>query len=340
MTFKIVRNDITQMCVDVIVNAANSSLLQGGGVCGAIFNAAGAEILQATCDQLGHCEPGQAVITSGYALPAKFIIHTVGPVWHGGTHGEAKILENCYLNSLELAKSREFNSIAFPLISSGIYGYPKDEALTIAITTIGSFLLKNDMNVTLVVYDKNAFVLSERLFSSIEKYIDDNYVIDHVDSRSNRRSDSYSSQLNELILTDSLNEDSRLSPTSAKAKRKIEEVIFHLDDSFSEHLFRLIDEKGLKDTDVYRKANLDRRLFSKIRSDIDYRPSKSTAIALAISLELNLDETLDLLRKAGYTLSHSNKSDVIIEFFIESGKPDLFKINEVLFKYDQPLLGA
>jgi len=340
MPFKIVRNDITQMSVDVVVNAANSSLLQGGGVCGAIFNAAGAEILQVACEQLGHCEPGQAVITSGYALPAKFIIHTVGPVWHGGTHGEARILENCYSNSLELAKSKGFSSIAFPLISSGIYGYPKDEALTIAISTIGSFLLKNDMNVTLVVYDKNAFVLSERLFSSIEKYIDDNYVIDHIESRSNRRGNIDSSLNSELILTDFLYENSRLSSSSSKSKRKIEEVILHLDDTFSEHLFRLIDAKGFKDTDVYRKANLDRRLFSKIRSDIDYRPKKSTAIALAISLELNLDETLDLLRKAGYTLSHSNKSDLIIEFFIESGKPDLFKINEVLFNYDQPLLGV
>ena len=315
MPFQIVRNDITQMSVDVIVNATNSSLLQGGGVCGAIFNTAGAAILQAACDKLGHCKPGQAVITSGYALPAKFIIHTVGPVWHGGTHDEAKILENCYLNSLELAKSKGFSSIAFPLISSGIFGYPKDEALSIAISTIGRFLLKNDMNVTLVVYDKNAFVLSERLFSSIEKYIDDNYVIDHSDSRSNHRGNIDFSLDSELISTDSLYENSRLSSSSIKSKRKIEEVILHLDDSFSEHLFRLIDEKGLKDTEVYRKANLDRRLFSKIRSDIDYRPSKSTALALAISLELNLDETLDLLRKAGYTLSHSNKSDLIIEFF-------------------------
>ncbi len=340
MPFKIVRNDITKMAADGIVNAANSSLLQGGGVCGAIFNAAGAEPLQAACDQVGYCAPGQAVITPGYALPAKFIIHTVGPVWHGGSTGESKILANCYLNSLKLAQSNHLESLAFPLISSGIYGYPKDEALTIAISTIGSFLLKNDMNVTLVVYDKSTFVLSERLFTSIEKYIDDNYVDDHLDFRSNRRRDEDMIHMNEVLLTTTTFEDRYLPQTSAKSQRRLEDVLKHLDETFSEHLFRWIDDKGLKDPVVYRKANLDRKLFSKIRSDKEYRPSKSTAIALSIALELNLDETLDLLRKAGYTLSRSNKSDIIIAFFIESGKPNLFKINEVLFNYDQPLLGA
>jgi O-acetyl-ADP-ribose deacetylase (regulator of RNase III) len=171
MPFEIIRNDITKMNVDVIVNAANSKLKMGGGVCGAIFNAAGAEDLQRECDSIGGCDEGKAVITKGYALPAKYIIHTVGPIWQGGNFNEEKHLRNCYLNSLNLAKENNLYSIAFPLISSGIYGYPKDEALKVAIAVIQEFLLENDMAVYLAVFDKKALDLSEKLFKSIEKYI-------------------------------------------------------------------------------------------------------------------------------------------------------------------------
>jgi len=179
MPFEIIRNDITAMSVDAIVNAANTSLQMGGGVCGAIFSAAGAQNMQAACDKIGECGVGKAVLTDGFNLPAKFVIHTVGPIWQGGNHNEAQQLNGCYSNSLELARQNKCTSIAFPLISSGIYGYPGDQALQIAISAIGKFLLQYEMLVYLVVYDPKSFALSEKLFSAIERYIDDNYIEEH-----------------------------------------------------------------------------------------------------------------------------------------------------------------
>ena len=155
MPFEIIRNDITKMTVDIIVNAANTGLKMGGGVCGAIFAAAGADKLQAECDQIGGCAVGEAVITDGYQLPAKSIIHTVGPVWQGGSADEARLLHRAYTRSLELALKHHCKSIAFPLISSGIYGYPKDQALKIAVAAISEFLLEHELQVYLVVFDKN-----------------------------------------------------------------------------------------------------------------------------------------------------------------------------------------
>ena len=339
MPFEIIRNDITNMEADCIVNAANASLKMGGGVCGAIFTAAGPQQLQAECDLIGHCEPGQAVMTGAYALPSKHIIHTVGPVWNGGGSNEAKILESCYFESLELARKSELKSIAFPLISSGIYGYPKDEALKVAISSIGNYLLKHDLMVYLVVYDVTSFVLSKKLVINVEKFIDENYIENHPDLRSNRRSDLEKYNIEETVLYRNILYDEASLPSS-KPKRRIEDVVDHLDETFSQRLLRLIDERNYKDSDVYRRANIDRRLFSKIRSDEYYQPSKATAISLAIALKLNRDETLDLLGTAGYTLSRSSKSDVIIEYFIKEGIYNLFEINQVLFKYDQPFLGA
>ncbi len=343
MPLQIIRNDIVKMPVDAIVNAANTSLKMGGGVCGAIFSAAGDEKLQAECDSIGKCEVGEAVITSGYGLPARFIIHTVGPVWQGGTSDEALLLHNCYINSMTLALQNKCESIAFPLISSGIYGYPKDRALQIAISSIGEFLLNHEMTVYLVVYDKKAFALSEKLFSAIEKYIDDNYVEEHHISQRRRNIETYERQQIDDI--HSIHEfeqscDVSQSMPESKKKRSLDDVMSHLDESFSQMLLRLIDEKGMTDVETYKRANIDRKLFSKIRSDKDYNPSKVTAIAFAIALELNLDETRDLLCKAGYTISHSNKFDVIIEYFIEEGNYNIYEINEALFAFDQVLLGA
>lgn len=331
MPLKLVRNDITKMKVDAVVNAANSALKMGGGVCGAIFSAAGAQELQAECDQIGGCNVGEAVITAGYNLPASYIIHTVGPIWQGGNANEAQLLYNCYINSLTLALKHQCQSIAFPLISSGIYGYPKDQALHIAISAISQFLFANEANVYLVLFDKKATTLSGKLFSAIEQYIDDNYVNELLLEERSRVIEHYVVYNSGPISQDS---------TLFSARRSIEDVLDQLDESFTQMLLRLIDKKGLTDVETYKQANIDRKLFSKIRSNKDYHPSKVTALALAIALQLNLDETLDLLSKAGYTLSPSSKFDVIIQYFIEKGNYNIFEINEALFYYDQATLGS
>lgn len=341
MPMKIIRNDITKISVDAIVNAANTALKMGGGVCGAIFSAAGAKELQEECDRIGKCNVGEAVITSGYRLSAKYIIHTVGTIWEGGGSNEANLLHNCYSNSLDLAWKKKCKSIAFPLISSGIYGYPKDQALQIAISSIGEFLVNHDMMAYLVVYDKKSFVVSEKLFSAIERYIDDNYVDEHLDYERRGFIESDELQLYKNIPDKLYESNNACAPMPThKEKRSLKDVISQLDESFSQMLLRLIDEKGMTDVEAYKKANIDRKLFSKIRSCKGYNPSKATAIAFAISLGLILDETHDLLNKAGYTLSHSNKFDVIIEYFIEEGNYNIHEINEALFAFDQALLGA
>lgn len=344
MPFEIIRNDITKMTVDIIVNAANTGLKMGGGVCGAIFAAAGADKLQAECDQIGGCAVGEAVITDGYQLPAKSIIHTVGPVWQGGSADEARLLHRAYTRSLELALKHHCKSIAFPLISSGIYGYPKDQALKIAVAAISEFLLEHELLVYLVVFDKKAFVFSEKLFNDIEKYIDDHYVDEHLVYERNMEVEPELSQYNRVRMTapqEKLAEHQPFIPApSVTVKRSLADVLGQLDESFSEMLLRLIDEKGMTDVETYKKANIDRKLFSKIRSKKDYNPSKATAIAFAIALELNLDETHDLLGRAGYTLSHSHEFDLIIEYFISAENYNIYEINEALFAFDQALLGA
>ena len=338
MPFKIIRNDITKMKTDAIVNAANVRLKMGGGVCGAIFAAAGAEKLQVECDKIGRCEVGEAIITSGFNLTAKYIIHTVGPIWEGGGNNEAELLYNSYKDSLKLALENNVKSIAFPLISSGIYGYPKDGAIRIAISAISEFLLENEMDVYLVIYDEKAMLLSEKLFSTIERFIDENYIEEQRRDLKRRGIESYELQSYQLESVELL-EDKMEYIHLQKESRSLDEVMDQLEDTFVEMLFRLIDEKGMTDVETYKRANIDRRLFSKIRSNIDYNPSKATVIALAIALQLNLDETKDLLGKAGYALSRSNKSDLIIEFFIEEKNYNIHEINEALFDFEQIPIG-
>ena len=279
MPLEIVRNDITKMKVDAIVNAANESLLGGGGVDGAIHRTAGAGLL-AECRTLGGCQTGKAKITGGYDLPAKYVIHTVGPIYNDGKYGEKELLESCYRESLALAKENNCETVAFPLISSGVYGYPKDQALKVAIDIISDFLLENEMTVYIVIFDKAAYKISEKLFSDIAEYIDDNYVDKHTDYR-----------------RESIRMNAPIAPC---AKRKKAEIDFleicdckamvaeddldaklrQIDESFSQMLLRKIDEKGMTDAECYKKANIDRKLFSKSRSDIHYKPSKPTALAL------------------------------------------------------------
>ena len=338
---EIVRNDITKMKVDAIVNAANESLLGGGGVDGAIHRAAGAGLL-AECRTLGGCKTGKAKITGGYNLPAKYVIHTVGPIYDDGKHGEKALLESCYRESLALAKEHQCETVAFPLISSGVYGYPKDQALKVAIDVISDFLLKNEMTVYIVIFDKAAYKISEKLFADIAEYIDDNYVDEHTDySRERIRMNALPSMTPRKRRKKS--DDDFLEICDCKAmlaEDDLDAKLKQIDESFSQMLLRKIDEKGMTDAECYKKANIDRKLFSKIRSDIHYKPSKPTALAFAISLELSLAETEDMLRKAGFALSHSNKFDIIIEYFISKGNYNIFEINEALFAFDQSLLGA
>lgn len=345
MPLQIVRNDITKMKVDAIVNAANSSLLGGGGVDGCIHRAAGPALLD-ECKMLGGCETGNAKITGAGKLPCKYVIHAVGPRWLGGTHGEKEHLISCYRTSLSLARSKGCETVAFPLISSGIYGYPKDQALRIAIDTISEFLLENDMTVYIVIFDKKAYQISEKLFSDIAEYIDDNYVDEHTDSYSEhiRRQKAFADSAPIFESSLSENADAEFEPLASMPRAamplSLDDAMKQIDESFSEMLLRKIDESGMTDAECYKKANIDRKLFSKIRSDKLYKPSKPTAIAFAIALELSLDETRDMLMKAGFALSHSNKFDIIIEYFIQHGNYNVFEINEALFAFDQSLLGA
>ena len=330
MPLEIVRNDITKMEVDAIVNAANETLLGGGGVDGCIHRAAGPELLQ-ECRTLGGCRTGEAKLTGAYRLPCKYVIHTVGPVWNGGKCGEREQLASCYRTSLALAKEHCCETVAFPLISSGIFGYPKDQALRVAVDTIGEFLLHNDMTVYIVIFSRTAYQIGSKLFADIAEYVDDHYVDAHTDSRRDR------------LRRMSVLEGRALSAGAAAAPMAVgglDSLLAHLDAGFSETLLKLIDRSGKKDSEIYKKANVDRKLFSKIRNNPDYKPSKATAIAFAIALELNLDETRDLVARAGYALSASSKFDVIIEYFIRQKKYDIFEINEALFAFDQSLLGA
>lgn len=362
MPIQMIRNDITRVVCDAIVNAANTTLLGGGGVDGAIHRAAGPELLK-ECRTLGGCETGKAKITKGYRLPCKFVIHTPGPIWRGGSYGEKELLSACYMNSLRLARDNGCSSVAFPLISAGVYGYPKEQALRVAIDTISAFLAEEDedMLVYIVVFDKNSYIIGEQLYSDIRSFIDDNYVDElHKDSElfgdrrfvsqglapestsktgvfqgfvgKKNRSRSKPSALKKSVCEESVCEVSE--------HRELSEILQSMDESFSEMLLRKIDEKKIKDSECYKRANIDRKLFSKIRSDRLYRPSKSTALAFAIALELPLDETRDMLCKAGFALSHSSKSDIIVEYFIVRGIYDIYTINEALFSFDQKLLGA
>ena len=351
MPIEIVRNDITKMKVDAIVNAANSTLLGGGGVDGCIHRAAGPELLK-ECRTLGGCETGSAKITKAYRLPCRHVIHAVGPRWRDGNHGERDLLVSCYRTSLELAKEAKCETVAFPLISSGIFGYPKDQALRVAIDTISAFLLENDMTVYIVIFDRAAYKISEKLFADIAEYIDDRYVAEHEDSRSERlrrlRAMDDATLLKANASCASIKEtasDEMLVPMAVAgaaglAHKTLDDALQQIDESFSEMLLRKITERGMTDAECYKKANIDRKLFSKIRSDRLYKPSKTTALAFAIALELPLAEAKDMLMKAGFALSRSNKFDIIIEYFIENGNYNVFEINEALFAFDQSLLGA
>lgn len=349
MAFHIVRNDISKMKVDIIVNTANPNPVIGSGVDSVIHHAAGPKLIEER-RKIGKIHVGTAMLTDAYDLDAKHVIHTVGPVWEGGTCKEQELLHNCYANALELALKQNCESIAFPLISSGNYGFPKGVALQTAISSISSFLMEHEMEVYLVVFDKTSYTLSEKLFSAVAAYIDENYVVElhqtsyYADEDYRERRSLRRFLHSEAFRCESL-EDAPLPAGSAvsqsvEKKRSLQDLLNHVDESFSTHLLRLIDDRGLKDSYVYKKANIDRKHFNKIKNNKNYKPSKETAIAFAIALELSLDETKDLLGRAGYALSHSSMFDIIIEYHISNGIYDIFEIEAVLFHFTHSTLSS
>jgi O-acetyl-ADP-ribose deacetylase (regulator of RNase III) len=331
MPFHIIREDITKMNVDIIVNSAHPTPEVGGGVDAAINLTAGNELIIAR-KKIGIISAGQAFATPAYKLNAKHVIHTVGPVWNGGTMNEEELLRSCYKNSLELARSLDCYSIAFPLISGGIFGYPIREAIQIASEEIKNFLIQHDMDIYLVIFNTTKIRLSNLSKDSIRQFI--------------RSSEIYTNYNNiDLEIHQEKNKNNIIKKNKAGINNSLDfeylpNNIIVPQESFTELLFRIIDEKGCKDSEVYKKANLDRRLFSKIRSNIEYQPSKPTAIALAIALKLDMDDTLDLIGRAGFTLSPATEFDIIIAYCISNKIYDIYDINEVLFDYKLPLLGA
>ncbi|MCR5149815.1 MAG: macro domain-containing protein [Clostridiales bacterium] len=359
MPFKIIRNDITKVKADAIVNTANPLPVIGGGTDSAIYKAAGEKKLLAERIKIGKIAPGQCAVTPAFKLRAKYLIHTVAPVWIDGKHGESDILRLCYENSLNTANELSCESIVFPLIATGIYAFPKSEALNIALSEIGKFLLSHEMDVTLAVLDRESLELSENLIGDIEKYIDEHCVKRIFKSEYggnkpvNRRSAEGAYVLNrceECIDTgprEYISEEPELSVPAAPSinsfsdisGKTLDEVLNQKEDSFRLRLFKLIDERGLDDVTVYKRANIDRKVFSRIRCKEDYKPKKTTAVAFAVALRLDMPATLDLLSRAEIAFSPGSKFDLIVSYFILNRNYDIYEINAALFKYGQPLLG-
>ena len=382
MPFQIVRNDITQMHVDAIVNTANPMPGYGPGIDTAVYEAAGKDELLAKRQEIGVIDRGASVITDGYKLPAKFIIHTVGTSWKGGDSGEEEIVRQCYRSVFKLAVDNEIESLAIPLLASGSYGFPKGIALRIALSEIESFMADHDIDLYLVVFDEKSFSLSSELYGDIDAYINDNYVAEKAKEEYLGADDlEYERRLmsSDMAVTGSALYQPSLAKTSGSPKkekkkkrklssksdevatygaalaeeamdmvcampmeadRSLEDVVKNLDKTFMELVFSFADEKGMTDVEVQKKANLDRKAFSKLKCGTTKNPSKSTALALAIALELNLDDTKDLLSRAGFALSPCSKQDLIVQYFIEREAYDIYAINVALFEHGEPLLGS
>lgn len=343
MPFEIVRNDITNMCVDAIVNTANPKPIIGAGVDSRIHEKAGPELLLAR-EKIGNIHRGCVAITPAFRLQANYVIHTVGPVWLDGNHDESAQLHNCYSNSLKLAWENKCKSIAFPLISTGNYGFPKDKALQIAIAEFSAFLLEHDMQIYLVVFDKASYKLSEKLFCGVASYIDEHFVnlreqtaeTERLPISRRRRAEESEVCENSVVPGPAGLPASRGVPKDLS----LADSLKHTDAGFSETLLSLIDKAGKKDSEIYKKACISKQHFSKIRNNPHYQPTKPTAIALALALELDLAGTYDLIGRAGFTLSKSSKFDLIIRYFIEHKEYNVVAINVALYEFDQPLLGA
>jgi len=349
MSFQIIRNDITKVKSDAIVNTANPMPKFAGGTDSAVYMSAGPEELLAARKKIGEIAPGDAVETPAFKLEAKYIIHTVGPVWEGGDKGEFDILRSCYENSLNLALKLKCESIAFPLIATGVYGFPKDKALQIALSVIQPFVMEHDMKVTLVVFDKKAFELSGKIIDNIREYVDSHYVDEANEFEysnqftfyGNRPPRDYEEETEErersIIERRRRNERAHTGFDEPDSKVSISNMIASSGKTFQEKLFEIIDARGLKAPQVYYPY-VSKQVFSKIQCDKDYHPNKYTAIALCLQLHLNLQETQDLIGRAGWTLSSSNKMDLIVQACIMNKEYKIVNIDAILFDYDLPEL--
>lgn len=372
MPFKIVRNDITKMQVDVIVNTANEAPIYSTGTDTAIYEAAGVEKLLAARRKIGFLEEGEVAITPGFKLPAKYIIHAVSPYYIDGTYGEAEKLRCCYEKSLALALEHHCESIAFPLIATGGFGYPKAEGLEIALNVIHTFLMKEEMMIYLVVFDKESVRLSGKIFDDIEAFIDENYVAEkqikeygfyntvleeHIltepdftepdftetDFADSDFTETDFADLDEMRIGNAATESDfaiqRMSAPVFKAasaqKRSLEELVNNIGETFQQRLFRLIAERGRNEVSVYKGACKDKKFFYKIRNNENYQPTKHTVFAFAISLQLSMDETIDLLASAGFAFSPSSKFDLIMQYVFEQQIYDRYKIDCILYDFGE-----
>ncbi len=352
MPFKIIRNDITKVKADVIVNTANPKPIYASGTDRAIYQAAGADMLLNERKAIGCIERGDIAVTGAYALNAKYIIHTVGPMWTDGKHGEFKTLESCYTKSLHKALELNCKSIAFPLISSGVYGFPRDKALQIAVSAFSRFLLENEMQIILVVFDKKAFQLSEQLVGEVDSFIDANYIRRKRDSEySDRRYTeseiesvaAYDAEVYEERLryrdAEYNSADGSMSFSEPYTEQFLEKELDNVGMSFHDKLFELIGKAEMDNKDVWKRANLDRKHFSKIQCNKEYHPKKKTVMALCIALKLDLEQSVDLLARADWAFSPSSKVDLIVKKAIIDKQYDIYQLNLVLFKYTNEILG-
>lgn len=351
MPLLIVRDNIIRMDTDAIVNTANHKPLVGSGLDRAVYEAAGWDELLLWRKSVGEIAVGTSVVSPAFRLSAKYIIHTVGPVWCGGMSGEKDALAKCYRAILEAATANKCRSVAVPLISTGNFRFPKELAMEIARDVITAYLAQYDLAVYLVVFDEESYGISRDLFDHVSSYIDTHHVRTAIcreyedncciESCDTDRRWGFISPQGTLASRVCYGKADTNAKTAANTKRySIKDIVEDLEDSFAETLFHYIDARGLTDPEVYKRANLDRKLFSKIRKNRSYQPSKTTALALAIALKLSLDETKDFIAKAGYALTHSSKADLIVEYFITKKEYDVFKLNEVLFEFGEPLLGS
>ena len=377
MPFKIVRNDLTKMQVDVIVNTANKAPVYSTGTDTAVYKAAGEEELLAERKKIGYMEEGEVAITPGFKLPAKYIIHAVSPWYIDGNSGEEEKLRSCYKNSLYLAAEHDCKSIAFPLISTGNLGYPKEEGMRIALDEINAFLMKHEMLVYLVVFDTKATELGFKLYPELEAYIDHHYVCQKREEEygdryfgSVRKDDpeydgyqrqrkkleeklrrplinlqmpapfasksSYSDDVDGACESSVVWEADDLSAFLEENESALEERMNHMADTFQEYLMYLIRTKKLTNAEVYKRAIVTKQLFSKMKLNPDYHPDKATAMRLCVGARLNLDETKDLLARAGYALSPCDKRDIIFSFFIEHEVFDMIEIDIALEEHGLP----